>query len=163
MIQRVQTLFLAGVIICLGLSAFFPIITIQDKMQKVVVNVFSTDQFSQKGIEQIEPALIHSTSNIYLFIGVCVAMLLAGFTLIQYKNRVLQMKLSMINMLVMTTVALVAGLFTVSSSREILANPGVEMYGLAGVFLILGVILTRVAIIFIKKDEDLVRSVDRIR
>ncbi len=163
MIQRVQTLFLTGVIICLGLSAFFPIITIQDKMEKVVVNVFATDHFSQKGTENAEAILIHSNSNIYLFIGICVAMLLTGFSLIQYKNRVLQMKLSMINMLIMATVALIGGLFTISSARELLPNPQGEVYGLASIFLILGVVLTRVAVFFIKKDEDLVRSVDRIR
>ncbi len=163
MIQRVQTLFLTGVIICLGLSAFFPIITIQDKMEKVIVNVFATDQFSQKGIENVEAALIHSNSNIYLFIAICISMLIAGFTIVQYKNRVLQMKLSMINMLIITSVALVAGLVTVSNARELLPNPQAEVYGLSGIFLILGAVLTRVSVFFIKKDEDLVRSVDRIR
>lgn len=158
MIQRVQTLFLLGAIICLGLCAFFPIMTIEDNVMKIVIDGFATKQLTKPG-----GVLIHQTSNIYLLGGVGLAILIGGFSISQYKNRVLQMKLGLINNFVILAVSLVAVFVNIEQAKALLPSPESVTYGLTGILIFGAILLTRVANVFIKKDEDLVRSVDRIR
>ncbi|MCP4522366.1 MAG: DUF4293 domain-containing protein [Cytophagales bacterium] len=156
MIQRVQSLFLLGAIVCLGLTAAFPIFTTQDATTTLIVNVFEI----QKIVGEKTSVL---SSHIYLFVGICVAILLAGFTLLQYNNRVLQLKLNMVNNFVILGVMLAAVFIPVEAAKQALPNPIDAPFGISAILFFVSILFIRVANFFIKKDEDLVRSVDRIR
>jgi hypothetical protein len=100
----------------------------------------------------------------YMAIGVLAAIIIL-ITLVEmfkYKNRVLQMKLGMLNSLLIVGILGLMMWFIFSGQKEWL--PAVAGQFGAGLFMpAVAMLLNRMAIRSIKKDEDLVRSVDRIR
>ena len=159
MIQRIQTVFLFLVAVSMILVISFPIWqqVNPDQTQMVTLNAWSlttTDNTSQE--------IIKSEGNIYLGILALIATGLALFSLTQYKNRTKQMFLNMINSLVMVvTLALI--IYT-SHQANADINPDVNGAFVLGFWAIFGgMIMNLLANRFIRKDEMLVRSVDRIR
>ncbi|SNS05675.1 protein of unknown function [Belliella buryatensis] len=159
MIQRIQTVFLFLVAVSMILVISFPIWqqVNPDQTQMVTLNAWSlttTDNTSQE--------IIKSEGNIYLGILALIATGLALFSLTQYKNRTKQMFLNMINSLVMiVTLALI--IYT-SHQANAEINPDVNGAFVLGFWAIFGgMIMNLLANRFIRKDEMLVRSVDRIR
>ncbi|MFN3800686.1 DUF4293 domain-containing protein [Belliella pelovolcani] len=159
MIQRIQTVFLFLVTVSMILVISFPIWqqVNPEQTQMVTLNAWSlttTDNTSQE--------VIKSEGNIYLGILAIIAAGLASFSLTQYKNRTKQMFLNMINSLVMVvTLALI--IYT-SHQANAEINPDVNGAFVLGFWAIFGgMIMNLLANRFIRKDEMLVRSVDRIR
>lgn len=159
MIQRIQTVFLFLVAVSMILVISFPIWqqVNPEQTQMVTLNAWSvttTDNASQE--------VIKSEGNIYLGILAIIAAGLASFSLTQYKNRTKQMFLNMINSLVMVvTLALI--IYT-SHQANAEINPDVNGAFVLGFWAIFGgMIMNLLANRFIRKDEMLVRSVDRIR
>lgn len=147
MIQRKQSLFLFAVAI-IGITLFFvPFINYNQTGGNFNLNLISAINF--EGI----------TSNIYYpFLLNTLVVILSIITIFLFKNRVLQYKLSNIVLLlnVFTT-----GLFFLLSFLNV---PVDSMSFAFGAFLpIIGAAFAFLAAHFIKKDEQLVRSADRIR
>ena len=91
-----------------------------------------------------------------------VIMLIAAVEMFMYKNRMLQMKLGMINSVLIVVVLGVLMWLIFTGQDEWL--PSIAGKFGAGLFMpALAMVFNRMAIRSIKKDEDLVRSVDRIR
>ena len=163
MIQRIQTLFLLGVIICLALAVIFPV---WEKTNPDTGIRYAMDAFYWQEFEQSENGswdLIASKPTYYMAgIGALVC-LVALFSIFQFKKRIVQIKLGALNAFLMMAYIALATYFIYQGENKIgIATRGIFQ---AGFFLPLGgMILNSLANRFIKKDEKLVRSsYDRIR
>ncbi len=144
MIQRIQSLYLlVAALISGGLIFVFNIWT--EKSQKVV---FAADLIS-------DPVIIHKT----ILFSFLISALLSVISIFLFKNRQLQFVLGRLNMLV--NLYLLGVLIFVS--QTVSGETSVSEKGI-GMFLpIIVVLLLVIANKAIKKDEDLVKSVDRLR
>jgi len=144
MIQRIQTLYLlVAALISGGLIFVFNIWT--EKSEKVV---FTADLIS-------DPVTIHKT----ILFSFLISALLSVISIFLFKNRQLQFVLGRLNMLV--NLYLLGVLIFVS--QTVSGETSVSEKGI-GMFLpIVVVLLLVIANKAIKKDEDLVKSVDRLR
>ena len=162
MLQRIQTLFLLGVAICMGASLAFPMWSEYnpDQTQQIVMTAFKVEQVALPYDATIPALSVKSTWYIALLAGV--AVLIALYEIFQFKNRLKQIKLSALNALIMA--ACLGTSFYQVFQFEKWINPNNQGAFLIGFFLpAAAMILNIIANRFIKKDEDLVRSVDRIR
>lgn len=159
MVQRIQTVFLFLVAIAMILVVSFPIWqqVNPDQSMMLTLSAWSLDK-----IDTQTQDVIQSDGNIYLGILAIVAAGLALFSLTQYKNRTKQMFLNMINSIVL--VVTLALIIWTSHQANASFNPEVNGAFMAGFWAIFGgMIMNLLANRFIRKDEMLVRSVDRIR
>lgn len=159
MIQRIQTVFLFLVAVAMIIVVSFPIWQQVNADQSMML---SLSAWSLDKIDNQTQQVIQSDGNIYLGILALVAAILALFSLTQYKNRTKQMFINMINSIVMVlTLALIIWTSHQANSNF---NPNVNGAFVIGFWAIFaGMILNLIANRFIRKDEMLVRSVDRIR
>ena len=159
MIQRVQSLFLLAAALCLIVMLFFPV------WEKV-------DTSTQSSLVLRPTATISTTleegSSIYHFPAAIVGILavtgalISLYSLFQYRNRLTQVKLGALNSLVMAAVLGLCVYLTFRLEQSMAGDTQgqyeIGMY-LPAVALIFNLLANR----FIRKDEALVRSVDRIR
>lgn len=148
MIQRKQTLFLLAVAIIAILQFFLP-------FQVVNTNdvAFPVDLLTGFKTPSI-------TSNIYFpLIFNIIILILSVIIIFLYKNRVLQYKLA--NLLVVFNMFLVGLFFILSYTKE--SGPEAISYQFGSFLPLISAIFAYLAAHFIKKDEQLVRSADRIR
>jgi len=148
MIQRKQTIFLLLVSLRAIAQFFIPIqtLTFEDKSWQIcLMPGCSADVMG---------------NNIYVAMILNIIILILSTSIIfLYKNRILQYKLA--NLLMVFNVFLV-GLFFIFSFIKI-GTPGIISYQ-SGAFLpLLSAVFAYLAAYYIKKDEQLVRSADRIR
>ena len=143
MIQRIQTLFLIAVALVALLLLFIPFQVAND------ANTFGINLLS--GFHS--PTI---TSNIYVPLVLAFAIIgLAVFTILKFKNRILQYKLS--NVLMLLNIILLAVFFLLNFYQ------GAVSFSFGAFLPVLGIAFSFLAAHFIKKDEQLVRSADRIR
>jgi len=156
MIQRKQTLFLILAALCGIALFFFPLVSFYSELNTFKLYVYDFRNMDPSsdisfGIMTVLPLIIVNTAIILLSI----------FTVLKYKNRILQVKLVRFNMLL--TIFFVAGVFFLYprlAEEHISANPEFDM----GVYFPIGILLfLYLANIFILKDEKLVRSMNRLR
>ncbi len=149
MIQRIQTLYLlfSGMI-----SAFS-------------VYLFRNSAIISKPVEGYKPNLIDmifNSPNFYLatIIGLGLTILLSLITIFLFKKRPLQLKLGKLNILINVLLLgiLVYHLPTLSGEISI-SKKGIEVFGSVFGSLLFLFLANRA----IKKDENLVKSVDRLR
>jgi glucan phosphoethanolaminetransferase (alkaline phosphatase superfamily) len=164
MIQRLQSLFLFGVGVTMIVMLFLPIWEKQDTEAGKIVTVdpyyFTLAQLNADG----STGEVISESGIFWIAGLCVLAALIAFTsLFSYKNRLTQMKLNALNSLVI--VGAVGSMFYIIYFKgQPILNPQDQGDFLAGFYLpVVALFLNSIANRYIRKDEKLVRSVDRIR
>ena len=147
MIQRKQTLFLLAVAI-IGILMFF--------ISFIAFNR-GTEPYTMNLAEGISSAVV--SSNVYYpFIINTIVVILTTVVIFLYKNRVLQYKLS--NLLVLFNVFITGLFFLLSYINVPVENISYKI----GAFLpLISAVFAFLAGHFIKKDEQLVRSADRIR
>jgi glucan phosphoethanolaminetransferase (alkaline phosphatase superfamily) len=159
MIQRIQSIFLFLVAVAMGIVVAFPIWKQVDNAtsQEHVLNAWAIELYSAG-----DSQLLSFTPHVYLGLVAILAAILAVFSLFQYKNRGKQMMINMINSLVMAIMlgATVYITYKINSSLAAQTN-GDYLIGFWGIFG--GMICNLLANRFIRKDELLVRSVDRLR
>lgn len=159
MIQRIQTIFLFLVAVTMLLVTYFPIWTQvnADQSQAMTLTAWYLTHI-EVGAE--EP--ISLTNTFYIGILAIVAAFIALYSLSQFKNRTRQMFLNMINSLVMVVNLGIIVYLTYSVNAEF--NPTASGAFVIGFYcIILAMVFNIVANRFIRKDEMLVKSVDRIR
>ncbi len=147
MIQRIQTLFLlAAAVIVLGVSAL-----------PWWQGENLTFQYGQ---------LFNGTEMVfdlsYLFFG---ALFTGGLILVNifmFKNRKLQMKLTQLSGILLA-ILLGGGYYLIGDNLGVNDISGHGTFTFYFWLIVLSIILNALARIYIKKDEDLVRSVDRLR
>ena len=161
MIQRVQTLFLLGVIICMALVIVFPVWekTYPESGVKLTLDAFYWHEYQKDENSWV----LTATKQMFYLSGLsAIVCLLALFSIFQFKNRTLQIKVGALNAFLMMASIATATYFIYQGEIKM----DMETRGIfkLGYFLPLGaMIFNSLANRFIKKDEDLVRSVDRIR
>jgi len=151
MLQRIQSvfLFLSGILVALML--FFPFIKFNSGQYSF--SAFSVSQF-ENGV------FVNVQSTILVGIFIILSSILSFVTIFMFKNRILQMRLTIINIII--TICIYA---SIAFYRLVIFNFDIKTNEHTFWILmpIISIILTFMANRRIKKDEDLVRSVDRIR
>lgn len=157
MIQRVQTIFLFLIVVGMGLT----LSTQLWSQGGAAGDSWSLSAFAMSNMDE-SGKVIQSTSAWYLAALASIAAILALVSIFQYKLRSRQLLLNMINSLVM--VSLVATTFlTTNGVNESLQSQDGGDYGIGFWSILVAMVMNMLANRFIKKDEALVRSVDRIR
>lgn len=160
MIQRVQTIFLFLVVIAMGVTIGTPL------WEQVATGSGTGDSwnltaFMMSNLDSTGE-VIQSSSKWYIAALASFAGLLALISIFQYKNRGKQMMLNMINSLIMVGLVVTVFLTTNGVNEEIQAtDSGTFLIGFWAI--LAAMVCNMVANRFIRKDEALVRSVDRIR
>lgn len=165
MIQRIQTIFLLLVALCMGLTFGFPIwekISLAEN-QAVQVDAYQLTHYRFEGTDAAVVAeLIYSNSLWYITVLAGLSVVIALFAIFQYRNRLTQIKLGALNALLIGG-TVVAAILAIYDAREIIPAAGEGSY-LTGFWLPLGALLCNLlANRFIRRDELLVRSADRFR
>jgi len=159
MIQRVQTIFLFLVAVFMLLVLYFPIWT---QINPTMTETMTLTAWSLTVIDIAEQGVVSTTSTIYIALMALAAAIIAIYSLSQFKNRKKQMMLNMINSLVMVITLGTIVFLTMNANEEFGGQDSGEY--MAGFYVIIfAMLMNIVSNRFIRKDEMLVRSVDRIR
>lgn len=160
MIQRIQTIFLFLLVVAMVLVMLFPIWQQVDPGQ---VQLMTLTAWSLNTVDIASGEIVNSESKV-LVIGILalISIGLASFSIVSYKNRGKQMMLNMFNSLAMVVNVGLIVWFTHSANAEFYPQAnGAFVLGFWAIFAAL--VMNMLANRFIRKDEKLVRSVDRIR
>jgi len=155
MIQRIQTVYLLLIVIISGFIMFTPVADLISH----ATNLNYLVDF--KGISLIKPTGNTLESNTWgLMTITAVVPIIALITIFSYKNRVKQIRLSVINMIFMVGYYLVLLSYLWPACVRLQADWHLHI---AAVLPIINLILNFLAIGAIGKDENLVKSLDRLR
>ncbi|WP_200975717.1 DUF4293 domain-containing protein [Echinicola sp. 20G] len=159
MIQRVQTIFLFLVAVAMLLVTYFPI---WSQVNTGQTETMTLTAWYMTHLDVANDTVIEETGTFYIGALAILAALIALYSLSQFKTRTKQMFLNMINSLVMViNLGLIVYL---TYSFNIDFNPTASGAFMIGFYcIIVAMVFNIVANRFIRKDEMLVKSVDRIR
>jgi len=155
MIQRIQTLYLLAIVVLSGFIIASPLADLFNKVDNLTYLV------SLNGI-----SLVKSTGNIIesriwaLASVTMVVPVIALITIFSFKNRVKQIRLSVINMLFMICFYIFLVLYLWPACVRLHTDWHLKI---VTVFPLINIILNYLAIGSIGKDEKLVKSLDRLR
>ena len=160
MIQRIQTIFLFLVVIAMGVTIGMPL------WEQLQTNSGSGDSWNLTAFAlnnmDASGELLQTSSKWYIGALAAFAGLLAVISIFQYANRGRQMMINMLNSLVM--VGLVVAVFlTTNGINSAINAQEVGAYQIGFWAILVAMVSNMLANRFIRKDEALVRSVDRIR
>lgn len=149
MIQRIQTLWFLLASATAVLIWFFPVIELTNEN---AIYIYQYDSISFAGTDN----LIQSGYIVAGLLGIIA--FLSFFTVFLFKNRMLQMRIcTLISLLVIFLVGLIS-YFSLSTENNIAATIGLS--AVLPIIIFIFILMARRAV---KKDEKLIRSVDRIR
>ncbi|MCD8185213.1 MAG: DUF4293 domain-containing protein [Rikenellaceae bacterium] len=150
MIQRIQTLYLLATAILMGILCFAPFVSFLWEGEIFRQNVWGA--WSTAG----EMAF----GTIPMGILTLLSALLPVVTIFLYKRRGLQMRLCVVELILLLGVVIYLGMYLFRSSSEITDKVA---FSIVDLFPVLGMILTLMASKRILKDQLLIKSLDRIR
>jgi hypothetical protein len=154
MIQRIQTIFLLLAAIAVGLMFIFPLADYANGSGvKFIFRYRGLYDFSG-GKETL------TTSSIPLAVLLTINLLLPLISIFMYKKRILQMRICVLNIILLLGSMGLIAFYVASSFSKIEASLNYRIFALMSV---ISLILHVMAYSAIKKDEKLVKSVDRIR
>ncbi len=154
MIQRIQTVYLLIAEMLIGALFFVPFAKILGKEGLIY-------QFDMKGIYLAgspKPEIIYGSLPLVILCVMSLIILL--ITILKYKNRILQMRLSTLNIFLLIGIGGLIFYYVWSSAKLLQGSYSFNIYL---VFPVIAAIFIYLAIRAIAKDELLVRSIDRIR
>lgn len=156
MIQRIQSVYLLLIAVLAGLTVGLPVASMINVSKNLLYVV------DIRGISLITPtgdAIIQTTTSM-LTTCAAVSGILALVVLFSFKNRVKQIRLSVINFIFMIAYYPFYAYYIWSACDKLDAQFHVK---LAAIFPLVCIILNYLAIGSIGKDEKLVKSLDRLR
>lgn len=154
MIQRIQSLFLFSALTLWVVIYFFPIVSIFDVNSVYALN--SDGLYSQKdGMSEI-----YSTAYPFLIIYILV-LLLQVITIFLFRRRGIQMRFCLY-LAILQAAFLMLAFYYVYQALQDTGQTSVS-WGFSALFPICSAILNLLAYRYIHKDEDIVKSIDRIR
>ena len=155
MIQRIQTVYLF-------LGFIFAILFLALPLGKIDINgmVYVVKSWSIVSADGTEKLDYSSILGVVAMVLPFIIMILCVYTTFLYKNRLLQIKLGKINIF-LHVILVVSTFFYLDGIKSEFS--GVLTYGVAVVFPLLAMIFILLAGRAIRKDEELVRSADRLR
>lgn len=149
MIQRIQTVYLALLVICLGVTFAFPFASYTNDVE---LTAFGVSDNLQKV----------STWFPY-YVGLGLSMGLGILTIAQFKNRKRQLQLGKINYLIIIITLIFISIDSDGTAKKLGLMPTAISYGI-GMFLPVAALAFQfLANRGIKADEKLVKSMDRLR
>lgn len=155
MLQRIQSVYLFLVFVFAILFAVLPLASFSGDTPFIPLRLLNYNAFFS------ETAFSSGWQGIVLIIVWAFSLSLTAFMTFQYHNRLFQIKLGKLNMLLHVGLILLT-FFFIDGLRSQL--DGVEFNYGAGVFFpVISLIFILMAIKAIKRDEALIRSADRIR
>lgn len=142
------------------LMLFFPIWVKGDpEGEMVILNAFNLSFEDHSGLIK---EVISTKSVIYISIVALISAGISLFSIFQYKNRLTQMKLGLLNSVVVILV--VAGAFYAMTKGKAMVSPtDPENFKLGFMLPVIALLFNSMANRFIKRDEKLVRDSDRMR
>src|SRR5690606_34456700 len=157
MIQRIQTVWLLLASGTLLLLFLFPYLQYFDNFgTAMAVKVTGIYQGVSEGVIQIE-------SFILQIIATVVTAVIPLITIFNYNDRKKQLKITYINILIVVLL----GIWFISTANSAIENVNrsiqLENIGLGALLVPLSLVFLSLAVKGIKKDEKLVKSVDRLR
>jgi len=157
MIQRIQSLFLAVAAIAAGLMFFFPI---ADFYSETLGNykLLATGLICMDPDPRVTPSFWFSIPLLAL---VSASILLSVVTIFLYKNRAQQLRLLAFNILITIVLIIVVLMFYMSSVQKITGIAPVYQFG--AFCPLINLLFLILANRFIRRDENLVKSADRLR
>lgn len=156
MIQRKQSLFLLVAIALSTISFFSPIYIGSTTDYQVTISAFGGQ------VTQNETTI--DLNTMYIGINIVLVIIFSLLAIFKYNNRALQMKICLLNIFIVIANSGAAHTLALGEVKNILGTSSVE--GSLSIGYLLFVSTTFLYILsyyFIKKDEKLVKSVDRIR
>jgi hypothetical protein len=160
MLQRIQTVFLLLIVIALCIFLFLPI---WHKIDVATLHSYTMYAWKLKEVNATDN-LINQPLMPYALLGsIAVAIsLIALYEIIRFDNRRLQLQLGALNSLLLT-VLLGSIVYLVTKNQTTLLPDTAGSYKIGFSMPIIAVINNLLANYFIRKDQKLVRSIDRIR
>jgi hypothetical protein len=155
MIQRIQTIYLLIVVILSGIT----LLTVQAGF------VGNTDAaqyiLNYKGVFQVQTTGMDFVKNVWSLTALCVLIpVIAIATIFVYKKRLLQIRLSIINSVLLAGYYGLLFIYLWQTGNMLNADWYLEM---VTAFPLVNIILTFLAIRAIGKDEALIKSLNRLR
>lgn len=155
MIQRIQTLYLLGIVALMVAALFTPLAYFVAGTEVYELFAFS---LKPKGATEA------GQSTMYMGIIVALATLLPLVTIFLYKNRMLQIRLCAVELVLLAGAEIFMAIYYYLSNRMFsMMEFHTQGFRIAIIFPIVALILDYLALRAIFKDEMLVRSLDRIR
>lgn len=165
MLQRVQTIFLLLVAFSMILMLVFPIWIKEAGAQgeRITLNAFQqTHVQANTNGNQENPGQEESKPTFYIAILSILAVMVAMISIFRYDNRLTQIKLGALNSLLIAGALGIALYFSMNGEKII--EPEVQGSYHLGFFMpVAALIFNLMANRFIRRDEKLVKSVDRLR
>ena len=155
MIQRIQTVYLLIIVLLSGFTIFLPLADLLNTSEGLTYLVNLKGIYLIQGAENIYQSSVWSLSMVTLLIP-----FLSIISIFSYKNRIKQIRLSVINMLVMIGFYVLLFLYLWLGSKNLNADWHLRT---VCILPLISIILNYLAIGAIGKDEALVKSLDRIR
>lgn len=159
MIQRIQSILLALIVVFMVASVFLPLYS------KTEPKDGSSMLMTARSVQSLDAQGNVTSSESIMWVGAIaiVAAGIAGFSLFNYKNRKLQLMLGFGNTLVIA--AFIFSIFYLSSDKieHVIAKDGIGHRELGYYLPLISLILNFGANRLIRQDEALVKSMDRIR
>ncbi len=155
MLQRIQTIYLLAVVVLSGFIIFSPLAELINATDNLDYLVKIDGIFLVKATGNIIESRIWALASVTLVVPI-----IALITIFSYKNRVKQIRLSVINMLFMLCFYVFLVLYLWPACIQLHTDWHLKI---AAVFPLINIILTYLAIGAIGKDEKLVKSLDRLR
>jgi glucan phosphoethanolaminetransferase (alkaline phosphatase superfamily) len=160
MIQRIQSVFLLLMAITMMMMLFFPIWVKGDpEGEMVILNAFNLSFEDHSGLIK---EVISQKSVIYISIFALISAAISLYSIFQYKNRLTQMKLGLLNSVV--GILVVGGAFYAMTKGKAMVSPDdVENFKLGFMLPVIALLFNSMANRFIRKDEKLVKDSERMR
>ena len=154
MIQRIQTLYIAGVVALTALTLWLPLAHFTAGLEHFDLYAF--------GLRDAEGSVVQQT--LYLGILAALSCLLGAVAIFLYKRRLLQLRLCIVQMVLLVGVEVMMAVYYFLSYRFFAAYEfHAQHMRVAIVFPLICLVLDYLAARAIFRDEVLVRSLDRIR
>ena len=155
MIQRIQTLYLLVIVILSGITLFSPfaaLTNVADGLQYVV---------NLKGVSLVASTGNQLIQNVWALTALMsIIPLVALTTVFLYKKRILQIRLSIFNTVLMAGYHGLLFIYLWQSGEKLHAEWSLEI---VSAFPLINIVLNVLAIRSIGKDEALVKSLNRLR
>jgi peptidoglycan/LPS O-acetylase OafA/YrhL len=162
MIQRIQSLFLVAIIIIMGWFCFTKIwVKINDKTADEII--FTPISLTYESAStQMSNLQVIEISTLHILVLAALITFLAIISLFNYKKRVTQMKFGFLNtLLIIILFALMY--YQIVEADKMMSHPLYGEYRMGFFLPLFALGFNILANYYIKRDEDLVRSADRIR
>ena len=154
MIQRIQTLFLGLVAFVMTLNLFSTVWQADTADKSILLTPFYLSEKTMDGE--------HYHGVIYIALLIIIIIGISVFSITRFKNRPLQLKLGLGNSVLLCLVPL-AYYLVIGKAKSMIAADAIAHFDPGFYLPLIAIVLNILANRYIKKDEDLVKSVDRLR